>query len=831
MNPEVRNNNPNKSNETRWEQLEGLKQNPELMAERNGNSATEESLEDSPENREQTLAEQRELISQTYEKPKEAYCQMEYNKDENAIVPKERKKGDIFGKMKDKVKIKRMQLIFDRFFMKSIDAEVLPDPQKAFEKISPLLDEYTAQAAMQMCLDNITEDTTALASLILDKIDQETVGKALEPIVSFNYTGFVEQRGITEKTRKTAFIAVRDIAVNNPSETYFDDTTIASLSESEKNELAHIYFKQNHPERAVEFITRGNKDIFEADISEYFEKTENPSITGVFYCLGAGFSSESLHIDNELCETIIDAANDPSLEYGEIMIPWRLRMFEGTESAKEFGDELLKSVLTSHLNWWSNSPDYDQCSISVNEAKQLRALHEKMKASGTTLNPNFLVRFESNHSLISSLLTNDLNESRITALNRATKANIDNINSVEDLDNINQLLIERTEETLVDAQNAEKGSSEEFRANEKLVNQMSQLFFGSDYSDLIRSLFEISLVKGGSFLKGDDYLTHILDMDRKYQFSFDKFDEMVAAGSISKEAQAQAVICLSFLNCRRKPEKLREFFSEYKSLGLMGELGGFVDDMQEKLKAETNKNYANEMTTAEKAINSGCKVSTIAYEHENPDDGKKTDSLQVIKFDGQPFTILTHKLGAFGEFDYGHPENWNKKTDTNYISTSLITNDYIYTVGEKKRKKKAVFYGFGELQDDYIQGMAAVDLSTSSTARDEEADGAFINNSIGSKNTIHSNVETSRVVKWYTQVDELCKDTVRIGKDCTTHDIYNEVILRRYKKGAANINKENRVQPSCIIVFGVDESTITEDAKRHAAYFGVPIYLIDESKY
>ena len=817
MNPEVKNNNPNKSNETGWEQLEGLKQNPELTA--NEASAVEESPEELSENHEQTLASQRELIDQTYEKPKEAYRPMEYDKDENAIIPKERSKGDFFGKMRDKSKIKKLQSIYSKYFDESLEAGKPVDPQKAFKKISPLLNEYTAQEAMLFCLDNIHEESAPLASLILEKIDQETIGKAIDPYSQPYYPNYLIENGVSEKIRKTVYISVRDSIINNqPKPDYNTDTSF--LSESERLDLIHACFQRNQPEKGINLITQDNKKTFESEISDYFEKVENPGMDTVYNCLAAGFSSEELHLDSNFCKTITDAINDASYEC-RVSAILRLKMFDGIESARTIGDDLLIAILTNPDVSRFDSNDNVHL-ITSDEAKKLRTLHEKMKANDTPLNPRFLVMFEDNHSLVDSLMADGLDESRVTALNRAIKANIDDINSVEELDNIDQVILSRVENALIEAQAAE----DDYGKNTKLVNLMSQLLHGCDYNDLMRSVVEIGLIKRAGFQPDP---SDVLDED--YKFSFDKYDKMVASGSLSKEAQAQAVICLSFLNCRKDPKKLGKFLSEYKTLGMMGELSGFIADMQNRLKTETNTNFANEMTTVEKAIDSGCNVSTISYNYENPDDGKKTNSLQVIKFNGQPFTMLTHKLGAYGDFDYGHPEDWNKRKGANYISTSLINNDYIYTVGKKKGRQEAVFYGFGKLGDDYIQGMSAVDLYTMNVVQEENNDGVFINDKTSSDDTINSSLGAYRLSKWYTHTNELCKDTVRIGKYCTTHDTYNEVVLRRYKKDATGTGKEDRVQPSCVMVFGKDEGTITEDAKRHAAYFGVPIYLIDESKY
>ena len=97
-------------------------------------------------------------------------------------------------------------------------------------------------------------------------------------------------------------------------------------------------------------------------------------------------------------------------------------------------------------------------------------------------------------------------------------------------------------------------------------------------------------------------------------------------------------------------------------------------------------------------------------------------------------------------------------------------------------------------------------------------------------------VTAGRQSFWYSTPDELIDDTRsrgRIRKFSEKNDFYhayNEVVLNRYN-GGPNGDRNDRLHPSCILCFGKDESAISEDMKRHAAYFGIPIYIIDEDKY
>ena len=186
--------------------------------------------------------------------------------------------------------------------------------------------------------------------------------------------------------------------------------------------------------------------------------------------------------------------------------------------------------------------------------------------------------------------------------------------------------------------------------------------------------------------------------------------------------------------------------------------------------------------------------------------------------------------------DVDDPAQWDKWIEPSrdsegrpvgYISTSAISDGMLNLAGGAY-DDETVLYGFTDLTGgDVFRFAAEYDVYTG-VSEDSESGGKKL--TVGLQDFFF---EHPREV-----IDRTRKRLRRIP------DAYNEIALNRYPGG--NDSPEARMRPNAIIVFGKDESAITERVKRHAVYFGktkpraegdsspvtgIPIILIDPEKY
>ena len=207
------------------------------------------------------------------------------------------------------------------------------------------------------------------------------------------------------------------------------------------------------------------------------------------------------------------------------------------------------------------------------------------------------------------------------------------------------------------------------------------------------------------------------------------------------------------------------------------------------------------------------------------DDGKDRDGLHhemidgdipLVRFDGAEFKMLVHVRDAMHSAQGDHKEigeddpkqAWTtprpgKDVIPHGLSTSLISSENIniYMNGE-------IIFGFTEIEDDSIVTMSEEDCGSSTAAR--------------SRFSITGNHGNERLML----PDELL---IRTGRPDAMSN-FNEVVLDRFADGSYG-KTEKLIMPNCIVVFGKDASEITDSQKHYAKSFGIPIYLIDGSKY
>ena len=193
--------------------------------------------------------------------------------------------------------------------------------------------------------------------------------------------------------------------------------------------------------------------------------------------------------------------------------------------------------------------------------------------------------------------------------------------------------------------------------------------------------------------------------------------------------------------------------------------------------------------------------------HETLEDGTP-----VVHFEGADFKILAHVRNAMysaqGESSAADlatedpKHEWETpRAGTDYIphglSTSLISSDNINIY-----KRSEIVFGFTDIREDSIVTMSEEDAGSSINAR--------------TRYGIIGNHGNERLM----MPDELIEKTG--AEDAMSN--YNEVVLDR-------LAGDKLIMPSCLLVFGDNSDNITDLQKQYAKSFGVPIYLIDDSKY
>lgn len=277
--------------------------------------------------------------------------------------------------------------------------------------------------------------------------------------------------------------------------------------------------------------------------------------------------------------------------------------------------------------------------------------------------------------------------------------------------------------------------------------------------------------------------------------------------SADRKTQSTINLAHDLLSCK-DVDSIKDFYREAKDLVHPEELRPIFDQIKSEYLSQISANYGAALMTDDKAATLGLKANSISYQ------GQEIPTYQV---DGQDFTILTHKLGAFGSTDLSDPSVWDTRTSGNpYISTSLIGNKCLHLAGgtDKKALSDGIFYGFGQLEPHSVLAMSQEDLMT-------HQDEGF-KHDLFKEDQDNTKISTGRKEVWYQNPDDLLAATLNSKwEDDYSH---NEVVLDRYKESG------DRLHPTCIISFGTDPSQISQESLKHAAYFNVPVYLINDKK-
>lgn len=198
-----------------------------------------------------------------------------------------------------------------------------------------------------------------------------------------------------------------------------------------------------------------------------------------------------------------------------------------------------------------------------------------------------------------------------------------------------------------------------------------------------------------------------------------------------------------------------------------------------------------------------CKVD-ITGKPISPDD-----VIDVYELDKEPFELLVHAINPgetpdvkfvdIGESLYENPSVWNGFDGATTLSTSLITDKHIEMFGAVLDNfKNKLYYGFNHVADDSVFHAVPRDAGTAHGGGVVFPDNAYDYSALPSK-------------------------TISNGYK----GVYNEVVLRRKSNTETN-DFDGKIQPTCILCF---DGTMSEESRRAAQYFRVPIYMINRKQY
>lgn len=213
-------------------------------------------------------------------------------------------------------------------------------------------------------------------------------------------------------------------------------------------------------------------------------------------------------------------------------------------------------------------------------------------------------------------------------------------------------------------------------------------------------------------------------------------------------------------------------------------------------------------------------LGNLPYEYHENDGKSEVKNIPIMQMEGDEWMMLVHRLGAIyskSDDTLEHPELWDTTAATHrakedngasgYVSTSAIGDQSLDVAGGSLEDGSPLFYCFTNLDDGAFLYSAEYDLYTQYDST--------------------SNIEATRQDFFYDDPKTIVEKTRDRLNSSHASEGYNEVVLNRYPEG----DDTKRIHPNYLAVFSDNIADIQEPVKRHAAYFGVPIMLIDPHKY
>ena len=370
------------------------------------------------------------------------------------------------------------------------------------------------------------------------------------------------------------------------------------------------------------------------------------------------------------------------------------------------------------------------------------------------------------------------------------------INSLEEVKNIDTILAASAKNRL---------KEEDYDGARDFIGQYA---FGMGMEEMAQSLVALGVM---------DLKRHKSLDEGKFEFGKDKFKikDLYAIKDMSEEQRLLVLDAVALFGCKDSElaNKLKAYEDNHVSLGEKGKLVDTIEKAKAQVSEKASESYSKFMQ--EKLQIGAREVAELDYE------GSK---VPVMKMEGNEFLLLIHRLGAFSRKNRENPAQWNDesekgKRNVGYISTSAIANGSIRLANIEEKHygdKDEVFYSFTNLGKGSIKAMCEEDAYTDVRSKRRGYE-------------IVEEITTDRQDHFYLDPRELIKKNkfATMGADKTYK--HNEVVLDRYS-GDQNKNG-GRLQPNQIVVFTDDPSKIGDLPKKHAAYFGIPILMVDPNRY
>lgn len=220
--------------------------------------------------------------------------------------------------------------------------------------------------------------------------------------------------------------------------------------------------------------------------------------------------------------------------------------------------------------------------------------------------------------------------------------------------------------------------------------------------------------------------------------------------------------------------------------------GYFIDDLYEKIRSLVEKEYRDYLQKPFDVTDPSVSVTNQKY--------NGTD-IPIYQCAGNPFHLLIHvikdspnqnkEVKIKPEKIINDPLEWTIGTGIDYISTSLITDDYIYGCAPAVGRGDFLIYGFNNFETGSLLATYPGDAGTSHDTKYKRKD----------------------VVKLNTFDNP---QTLTETLDGADFSFYNEVVLQRKTQ-----------KPDFIMCY----DGCNETALKHAAFWQVPVIVIETRKY
>ena len=355
------------------------------------------------------------------------------------------------------------------------------------------------------------------------------------------------------------------------------------------------------------------------------------------------------------------------------------------------------------------------------------------------------------------------------------------------------------------------GESETFDP-EGARRSISEYVFGKSMKDLEQDLVALGLVKIDYFRR---------DVDRKKdgrrRVKLGNIDKIVEESGLSNDDRLMILEAIALLGCSHDElrGKLEKYGDAYVDSDYGDKLGARLDEMRMNARRRASERYGEYM--CEKIRQGARSVGMVES------DGKEVEAL---KMEGDEFMLFAHRLGAYRDKDKESPEQWNEggsrsNKSVGYISVAPIAPGMLHLAGltekELGKDQEEVFYNFSELGDTSIVTMCEQDSYT------------YVEYTDPSLRPKGQEIKAGVQDFFYEDPRDLIKTNLRITRRHEADYKHAEVSLDRY---SGDPDKHGgRLQPSQIIVFTDDINKIGDLPKKHAAYFGIPILMVDPKRY